>query len=611
MADKIRGIAIEISGDTSKLVKSLKDVDSSIKSTQKQLKDVDRLLKLDPKNTELLRQKQQLLAKQVEQTKNKVDELNKVQKEMDAQGVDKNSEQYQALQREIIQTENNLKNLEKEAKNFGSVGAQQVAAVGKSMEQLGSKIESAGQKMSKISGVAAGLEAAMVGIGLKAISTADDLNTMAQQTGLSTDEIQKFQYASDRVDVPLDTMTGALAKMKKNMTGQPDLWRALGVSVTEWAGGPMRNASDVFYDAIQALSKIENETLRDQVAMQLFGKSADSLAGIIDDGGAALRAYGEEAENLGLILSQDMLNQLNESQNQLDKAKAQLQAGLMQLGATIAQVLAPIIEKLANFVQRVVKFMQSLTPEQAKLIMVITGIVAALGPLLIVIGQIIGSIGRVLTAVPMIISAISTIATAVGGLFTFLAANPIVIVIAAITAAVVALTVLVVKNIDQIKAAIHALGDFVTRIFQAIGQGIANFFRGIFNTIRSWIQSLMNMLRSLFGAGARVASSFGGTQFHVQGGMPKMAAGGILSAGTALVGERGPELLTMLGNKAQVTPLTGGAIQNALSAISGNMGSLAPIIKINFTGSLAQLARILQPEIQAETNRRGMSMIRG
>lgn len=609
-SDKIRGIAIELSGDTSKLVKSLKDVDNSVKSTQKQLKDVDRLLKLDPKNTELLRQKQQLLAKQIEQTKNKVETLNKIQKEMDARGVDKNSQQYQALQREIIQTENNLKRLENESKNFGSVGAQQVAAVGKSMEQLGGKIESAGQKMSKISGAAAGLEAAMVGIGLKAISTADDLNTMSAQTGLSTDEIQKFQYASDRIDVSLDTMTGALAKMKKNMTGQPELWRALGVNVTEWANGPMRNASDVFYDAIEALSKIENETLRDQVAMQLFGKSADQLAGIIDDGGAALRAYGEEAEDLGLILSEEMLQQLNVSNDQLDKAKAQLQAGLMQLGATIAQVLAPIIEKLANFVQRVVKFMQSLTPEQARLIMIITGLVAALGPLLLIISQIIGSIGHVLAAVPMIISSISTIATAVGGLFTFLAANPIVIVIAAITAAVVALTVLVVKNIDQIKAAIHALGEFVTTLFHSIGQAIANFFRNIFNTIRSWIQSLMNMLRQLFGAGAQVASSFGGTQFHVDG-MPGMATGGILSAGTALVGERGPELLTMLGNKAQITPLTGGAIQNAISSIGGNLGNLAPIIKINFTGSLAQLARILQPEIQAEANRRGMSMIRG
>lgn len=604
-SDKIRGIAIEISGDTSKLVKSLKDVDSSVKSTQKQLKDVDRLLKLDPKNTELLTQKQKLLAQSVEQTNKKLEQLKKIQAEMDAQGIDKNSAQYQALQRDIISTENEIKNLENATKEFGSVGVQQIAGVGKELQNLGGKVEAAGQKLKGISTAAAGLEGAMVGVGLKAITTADDLNTMAAQTGLSTAEIQKFQYASDRIDVSLDTMTGALAKMKKNMTGQPELWKALGISVTEWSGGPMRNATDVFYQAIDALSKIQNETLRDQVAMQLFGKSADQLAGIIDDGGAALKAYGQEAEDLGLILSDEVLGSLNQTNDQIDKAKAQLQAGLLQLGATVAAVLAPVIEKLAEFIQKIVVWMQSLTPQQAKLIMVILGIVAVLAPLLMIVGKIITSIGTVMTMIPMIISSISMIGTAVSGLFTFLAANPIVIVIAAIVAAVIALTVLIVKNIDTIKAALSRFGQWVGSFFQSIGQAIMNFFRGVVNTISSWIQALMNMLRSLFSFGASVAASFGGGGMggsHIRG----MAVGGTLSSGSALVGENGPELLTMVGNKARITPLTNGQAQSALTSIGGGN----TVVKVEFTGSLSQLARVLQPEIQVETARRGVSMVK-
>ena len=610
MADKIRGIAIEISGDTSKLVKSLKNVDSSIKATQKELKDVDRLLKLDPKNTELLRQKQQLLAKQVEQTGKKLEELNKVQKEMDAQGVDKNSEQYQALQREIIATENDLKNLEKATKDFGSVGVQQIAGVGKELQSLGGGIEAAGQKLKGISTVAAGVEAAFVGVGLKAITTSDDLNTLAAQSGFSTAEIQKMMYAADRIDVPFETISGALNKVKKNMTGQPELWKALGVSVTEWAGGPMRDAKDVFYDAIEALSKIQNETLRDQVAMQLFGKSAAELTGIIDDGGAALRAYGDEAEQMGLILSDEVLGNLNATNDQIDKAKAQLHAGLLQLGAVVAQVLAPIIEKLAALVQKVVMFMQSLTPRQAKVIMIIVGIVAALGPLLIIIGKIISSIGTILTFVPMIISSITTIGTAVTGLITFLSANPVVLIIAAITVAVVALTVLIVKNIDKIKAALKAFGQFVSNLFRSIGQAIVNFFTGIVNMIRNMINALVGWLRSLFSLGASVASSFGGGGIggsHIRG----MAVGGTISAGTALVGEKGPELLTMIGNKAQITPLTSSQSQSALSAITSGGGGGKTVVEINFTGSLAQLARILQPEIKVETLRKGLSMLKG
>ena len=606
MADKIRGIAIEISGDTSKLVKSLKNVDDSIKSTQKQLKDVDRLLKLDPKNTELLRQKQQLLAKQVGDTGKKLEELNKIQKEMDTQGVDRNSEQYQALQREIISTENEVKNLEKATKDFGSVGAQHIAGVGKELQNLGGKVEAAGQKLKGISTAAAGLEGAMVGVGIKAITTADDLATLSQQTGLSIADIQKMQYASDRVDVSFENMTGALAKVKNNTTGQPQLRQALGVSVRQWQNGPMRDAQDVFYDTLQALSKIQDETLRDQVAMQLFGKSADQLAGIIDDGGAALREYGQEAEQLGLILSEEMVGKLTESSDQIDKAKAQLQLGLLQLGATIAQVLAPIIEKLAGFIQKVVEFMQRLTPGQAKLIMIIVGIVAALAPLLMIVGKLIPSIGMIMTFAPMIVSGIGTVMSALSSLFGLIAANPMVLVIAAIIAAVIALTVLIVKNIDVIKAALQGLGQWVKNLFHSIGQAIVNFFVGIANTIRNIVQTIIGWFKSLFSFGANVAASFGGGGIggsHIRG----MASGGIISSGSAIVGENGAELLTMVGNKAQITPLTNAQAQGALASVSG----YAPVVNVNFTGSLSQLARILQPEIQIETNRRGVSLMKG
>ena len=605
MADKIRGITIELSGDTSKLVKSLKDVDSSIKSTQKQLKDVDRLLKLDPKNTELLRQKQQLLAKSVEDTKKKLEELNKVQKEMDAQGVDKNSEQYQALQREIIFTENNLKQLEQETKNFGSIGAQQIAGVGKELQGIGGKIEGVGQKLKGLSTAAAGLETAFVGAGLKAISTADDLATLSQQTGLSVEDIQKMQYAADLVDVSFEDMTGALAKVKKNMTGQPELWRALGINVRD-SNGHVRDAKEVFFQALNALSKIEDETLRDQVAMQLFGKSADQLAGIIDDGGRALFNYGQEAEELGLILSEDVVNQMTESSDRIDKAKAQLRAGFLELGATVAQVLAPIIEKLAGFIQKVVEWMQKLTPEQARLIMVIVGIIAVLSPLLIIISKVVVGIGSVLAKIPLIISGITTIGTAISGLITFLAANPIVLIIAAIVVAVIALTVLIVRNIDTIKEALSRLGDWVSNIFHRIGEGIVNFFRGIVNTIRNMINAVLGWLRSLFSAGAQIASAFGGGGI---GGstLRGMAVGGTISSGSALVGENGPELLTMVGNKAQITPLTGSQTKSALSSVGGG----ETVVKVNFTGSLSQLARILQPEIAVETNRRGPSLVKG
>lgn len=148
MADRIKGITIEIGGDTTKLQSALKDVNSTLKSTQTQLKDVDKLLKLDPTNTELLRQKQAALGTEIAATREKLQKLKEAQAQMDASGVDKNSQEYQALQREIIATEQELKGLEKETRNFGSVGAQQIAAVGEKIKGLGQKAVEAGKNLT-------------------------------------------------------------------------------------------------------------------------------------------------------------------------------------------------------------------------------------------------------------------------------------------------------------------------------------------------------------------------------------------------------------------------------------------------------------------------------
>lgn len=145
----IRGITIEIGADTSKLKAALTSVNSTVSNTKKQLKDVEKLLKLNPKNTELLSQKQKLLGQQIKNTGDKLKELKKTEETLKANGVDENSEQFMALRREIIETENKLKELNKEYKNFGSVGAQQIAAVGEQMQVLGQKVAEVGTKLTQ------------------------------------------------------------------------------------------------------------------------------------------------------------------------------------------------------------------------------------------------------------------------------------------------------------------------------------------------------------------------------------------------------------------------------------------------------------------------------
>ena len=195
MSSRIKGITVEIGGDTTGLEKALKQVNSNIRETQSQLKDVSRLLKLDPSNTELLAQKQRLLKDSISETKQKLDALKQAQQQAKEQlengklGQDK----YDALEREIAETEQKLKSLTSEYRNFGSVAAQQIAVAGEKMKELGGKVEQAGKNLSmKVTApiVAAGT------VAVTKFAEVDKTMTLANQTmGNTTEEAELLDQA--------------------------------------------------------------------------------------------------------------------------------------------------------------------------------------------------------------------------------------------------------------------------------------------------------------------------------------------------------------------------------------------------------------------------------
>ena len=481
---RIKGITVEIGGKTTELQKSLKDLDKTLQGTQGKLRDIDRLLKLDPKNTELLTQKQKALSDAVNATKERLDQLREAAKNATPESM--GQEQYDSLQREIVATEQSLKGLEKQSEEFGSVFGQQISAAGAAMQELGGKIEDAGKAFAPVSGAAAGVLGTLGGLAYKSVTAADDLNTLSKQTGLSTDALQKMQYASDLVDVSVEDITGAVGKMKKSMSGSPDAFEALGVSVTN-ADGSMRDAESVFYDTLEALSQIENETERDQAAYEVFGKSADQLAGIVDDGGAALKAYGDEAENLGLIMSGDTLDSLNEVNDEIDRGKAQLSGAATQLGATVAEVLLPLVEPLTEGIKKITEFIQGLSPETVGLVMKIMAVVAVIAPLLMGIGSVISTIGTIMTIIPALVSAIGLILSPVG------------LVIAAI-AAVIAIGVALYKNWDTIKEKAGQIKDFLSETWDNIKTSVSDKIDEISNKVTEKFSAIKNKIEEKINA---------------------------------------------------------------------------------------------------------------
>lgn len=354
MASRIKGITIELNGDTTGLDKALKGVNGELSSTQKQLKDVDRLLKLDPTNTTLLAQKQRLLGEAVQQSATKLDTLREAQRQLDAQiaaGGEKNVAQYEALQREIAATELQMRNFQEQSENLN-----------KSAESAG-KLEGGLKKAAAASGslkvaLAAAAAAAVTGLGRGAaelIAYSDDLNTLAKQSGFTPAELQKMAYAANLVDVSQETIVSSARKLKTNMKSTSAevtaAWDRIGVSVKN-VDGSFRNSNDVFFDTIKALSRVSNETERDTLAMTLFGRSADDLAGIIDDGGEALQRLGNEAEAAGLILDESQLQSLNEINDELDELKAKAKGTFGEVMATFLvenrEEIDKIVEGLSN-----------------------------------------------------------------------------------------------------------------------------------------------------------------------------------------------------------------------------------------------------------------------
>lgn len=468
-SQRVKGISIEIDGSTTKLQKALSDVDKSLSTTQKSLKDVDKLLKFDPKNTELLTQKQQLLKKAVEDTKERLEKLKEAQRQMDAKGVDKNSEQYQALQREIIATEQDLKKAERAASDFGGVLSQQLKSASQDLQNFADKAQQVSDKTRGLSTTAAAVGTAFLGMAYNAGRSADDLLTLSRNTGFSVEELQKMQYASDLVDVSMDQMTGSVQKLTKQMASGNKAFETLGVAITD-ENGNMRDAVDVWYDSLQALSQVENSTLRDQLSMELFGKSAMEMSGIIDDGGESLKAFGQEAEDMGLILSEDGVSAAAQFNDALDELKNQAQQAFFEAGAALADSLLPMLEELIGKVSEVIQWFSDLDGDTQLLIITIVGLVAAISP------------------VAGLISGITTVVAGLSAAFAFIC-SPIGLVVVAI-GALIAAGVALWQNWDTVKKKAGELWSSVTEKFEAIRSSISEKINSAKQTVSEGIEKI-------------------------------------------------------------------------------------------------------------------------
>ena len=367
MATKIRGITIELGADYSQVTDAFKQISKELSATQKSLKDVDKLLKFDPSNVELLTQKQGYLEDAIEQTAKKLLEEKNMLESMPAGDNGEQTEQQKALAREIEATSLQLQKYQDELTNTTTAlegTGQATEKAEESTEELVETAEKGSDKLSKLSeaftGINQGLELVKKGFGaLKGVydefigdtvSMADELMQTSTITGLSTDALQEYSFMAELVDTDVSTITGSLVKLTKNMGSAKDgtgasaeAFKQLGVSVTD-SNGELRGTDEVFNEIIDALGEMTNETERDALAMDIFGKSAMELNPLISAGSEAIEEYKNQAHEMGYVLDTETLDALGGVDDTMQLLTNQFNAVKQQ----IAVALLPIVEEITK-----------------------------------------------------------------------------------------------------------------------------------------------------------------------------------------------------------------------------------------------------------------------
>lgn len=287
MANRVKGITVEIGGDTTGLDKALKSVNTSIRSTQSALKDVNRLLKLDPSNTELLSQKQRLLKDAIAATKEKLDSL-KVAQEQAKQQLENGElgqDKYDALQREIVETEEELRRLQQEAATTNTA-LSKIDVAGQKMEAVGNSIAGAGKKMM-------GVTTVIGGVGVAAVKTAADFDSAMSQvaavsgaTGKDFDALRnkaremgaKTKFSATEAAEAMNYMAMAGWKTEDMLSGIEGIMNLAAAS-----GEDLATTSDIVTDALTAFGLSAKDS----------GRFADILAAASSNANTNVSMMGE------------------------------------------------------------------------------------------------------------------------------------------------------------------------------------------------------------------------------------------------------------------------------------------------------------------------------
>ena len=438
MANRIKGITVEINGDTTKLSKALEGVNKNIRNTQTQLKDVEKLLKLDPTNTELLSQKQKLLADAVSSTKEKLETLKTAAKQANtalANG-DITQEQYDALQREIIETEHELQSLEQQAKQSGTA-LTQMAQTGEKLKTVGTNISNAGQALLPLTGMIVGLGTAAVKTGMDFDAAMSKVSSVSGATGEELQSLRdkaremgsKTKFSASEAAEAMNYMAMAGWKTTDMLSGIDGVMNLAAAS-----GEDLATTSDIVTDALTAFGLTAADS----------GHFADVLAAASSNANTNVSMMGETFKYAAPQIIQTALQLI-----------VTLVQGLMD---NLPQIIQAALNLVLALIQGIVDNLPMIIETAINLIITIVGTIIDNLPMIIdaAIQIIIALVEGLVSAIPQILSAVWEIVKSI--ISEFLSGDWI-------GTGIDILTSLIDGIVSMVSSVLSSIGDLIGQIF--------------------------------------------------------------------------------------------------------------------------------------------------
>ena len=504
MADTIRGLTVEIGADASSFNKEMSSMRKAAQSSQTELNALQKSLELKFDADKFARA-QKVAQQAIDQTAANADALRRRLSYLEDTG-NIDTDAYRKLQSELAKTELQGQQLQQQLEKINAI---QFTQVGNNVSKLSGAISGVGRALTPLSTLAAGAVTGLGALGVTTAATGAEIDDLSLRLGISAEKVQEYQYVTAQCGVEWAVFEKALIKGRAALldlsTGTVNnaskALQSLGINIADF-----ENKEAMFDGILTALSNMQDKTLQAAYANEIFGdKIANQMLPYLNAGSDAINQFKGEFEQIG-ALSNEQVAALATLDDTLYLVKQSLKGVAAQIGAS----LAPLIQRLAENIQtnlipklqKLAEWFNSLSVSQQSFALKAMLVVAALAPLTLGIGKLVGAVGNIIKILPSLKAGLDA-----------LAANPIILIIAAVVAILILLYTKCEAFREAINNLISTLGealkpaldavmlvlDLIMQIIQPIIDLVGGILAVVVNLVSEALQPFVDIINMIFG----------------------------------------------------------------------------------------------------------------